>query len=297
MSLLDDGANGGGQGSGGGTPPAGGDGGGGAGTPGGANPPASGAPGGAQATWRDSLPDDIKADPSLQAFTDVAGLAKSYLHTKAHVGKKGVIVPTDKSSDEEWAQFYDQIGRPAEDKYAVTPPKDVPVNDELVKKFQKTARDAGLLPKQAQKLLEWFAGEEQGMAASKTLASQAKSKEQIEALKKEWGDAFDQEKGRANAILNEVGGDELKAFVKENGLQGSVPLVKFLNKVAKMLPAEHQLRGDGGGGQKQTPAEIQAEIDKVMGNTSHPYFNRNHAEHKGAVTMVEGLYKKLHGNS
>jgi hypothetical protein len=135
----------------------------------------------------------------------------------------------------------------------VTAPKDVAVNDELVKKFQKTARDAGLLPKQAQKLLEWFAGEEQGMAASKTLASQAKSKEQIEALKKEWGDAFDQEKGRANAVLTEVGGDELKAFIKENSLQGSVPLVKFLNKVAKMLPAEHQLRGDGGGGRQADP--------------------------------------------
>jgi hypothetical protein len=87
---------------------------GGGGTDGGGSSGGSGNAGaqGGQTSWRDSLPQELREDPSLKAFNDPSGLAKSYIETKKMVGKKGVIVPTDKDGDDAWGSFFKQIGLP-----------------------------------------------------------------------------------------------------------------------------------------------------------------------------------------
>ena len=46
------------------------------------------------AEWIQGLSDEaVKADPSIQSFQNIDDLAKSYISTKALVGKKGVILP------------------------------------------------------------------------------------------------------------------------------------------------------------------------------------------------------------
>ena len=61
-------------------------------------------------TWRDSLPDDLKNNATLANFDNVENLAKSYVHAQSVIGKKGVIKPGEKASDEEWGNFYKELG-------------------------------------------------------------------------------------------------------------------------------------------------------------------------------------------
>ena len=47
----------------------------------------------AASTWRDTLPDDLKADPSLATVPDVQTLAKNYLETKKAFGSEKMLRP------------------------------------------------------------------------------------------------------------------------------------------------------------------------------------------------------------
>src|ERR1043166_4213884 len=62
---------------------------------------AGGSGGGGQVSWRDSLPDDIKGNATLANVQSVQDLAKGYIHAQGLIGKKGIIPPGDKASDEE----------------------------------------------------------------------------------------------------------------------------------------------------------------------------------------------------
>src|SRR5688572_7477369 len=79
-------------------------------------PPASGAP---PADWRASLPEDIRADPSLATIPDVPTLAKNYVSTKALTGRKAYDLPNPEWKPEQWAAWNKSIGVPeSPDKYS-----------------------------------------------------------------------------------------------------------------------------------------------------------------------------------
>lgn len=289
MSLLGDQ---GGTGQGGGT---GSGGGGNAGAGGGAGNAGanSGGGGGQSASWRDSLPEDIRANPALAQIHDIPSLAKSFVHAQSVIGKKGVFPPGEKATDEEWTQFFKSIGQPELEKFEIALPKDKQTNPELVTKFKALAHKNGLLPKQAQALMDWYVNEETGAADARTKASKLENDAQLETLKKDWGEGYDKQVALARLAVNELGGEVFQQYLTKSGLADNAQLARFMAKVGKLL-GEDKIRGDGGGKLGQTREEIQGEINKVMGDPKHPYFDASHAGHKQALSHMEGLYRKLH---
>ena len=91
-----------------GTAPQGGDGTPGAGTP----APGTTLGGGGEPSFRDSLPEDLRDHASLKDFNDVGSLAKSFVHAQSMIGSDKINLPTDKSTPEQWSQFYKELGRP-----------------------------------------------------------------------------------------------------------------------------------------------------------------------------------------
>lgn len=250
---------------------------------------------GAAASWRDSLPDDLKADPSLQPFSDVATLAKSYVSTKAMVGKKGVIVPGEKATDEEWTRFYREAGQPELDKFDVKIPDGKKTDPALVSKFKEIAHKTGLLPRQAQGMLEWYTGLEEEAGKTRDATKKVEMKEQWEGLRKEWGQGYDRQMEIGEFGVRELGEDVANWLLK-TGLSKDANMVKILNRFGKAVGAEDKIRGDGGGGRisgGQTPAEIQKQIDNIRGNLKHPLFDRTHPGHKAAHAEMAGLYQML----
>lgn len=93
----------------------------------------------------DGLEDDVRNDPSLKVFLqenklNVANLAKSYVHAQRKVGEKGVRIPDNNATDEEWKDFYNKV-RPSElDKYEIknTLGKDAALDEELFQSLKRT---------------------------------------------------------------------------------------------------------------------------------------------------------------
>ncbi len=248
-------------------------------------------------SWRDSLPDDLKSNATLGNFKEVSDLAKAHVHAQSLIGKKGVFVPGENASPEEVSNFYKSIGMPDADKYAINAPKDREISPEFMTKFKEAAMKAHVLPKQAQELMDWYISHEESIVTSRENEYASESKAGIEGLKKEWGAGYDKELSFAKLAVAQVGGDEFKSYLQETGLGNSPQVIKLMAKVGKML-GEDKLSGQDNGSFGQTPAEIQAEINKIMSADvmTHPYFNSNKQGHKEARAQMDALRQKLHGN-
>lgn len=274
--------------------------------------PASGNPGGTPAStgtqtsaapvsdapksWRDSLPEDIRENPTLKNFSDVANLAKSYIHAQSAIGKKGVIVPGEKASDEDWQNFYKSVGVPELDKYEVKLPQDRNANPETIAKFKEAAHKAGLLPKQAQEMLGWYSEYEANAVKAHQEATQANLTKELDGLKKEWGEGYDKQIALARMAVREVGGNDFVEYMNKSGMGNDPQLIRFMAKMGKAL-GEDKLRGDTSGRMGgMTPEEINDEINRITLDPGSPYHDSGHMMHKTTVDKVAALYKKLYGD-
>lgn len=254
----------------------------------GSQPPAPNTPS-AGSSWRDSLPDDLKTSPALSSFQDVSALAKSYVHAQSLVGKKGVFVPGEKASEEEWSNFYDQLGRPALDKYEVKPPEGVTVNEPTVKWFKENAHKIGILPKQAQKLLEGYIQHEQSLVSERKQVQDNEQKTQLENLKKEWGNGFDKQLGFARMIVKESG-PEFAKYLDESGLGNDPAVIKALSKLGAKYLSEDTLKGEASGKMGSTPAELDREIEALRANPA--FGDSSHGQNKWVMSQFEDLMRQ-----
>lgn len=261
---------------------------------GGSGAGAGGAGSGAAASWRDSLPEDIRGNATLTKFSDVNNLAKSYIEMQGLVGKKGVFPPDEKATPEQLKDFYRSIGQPDLEKFEIKAPEGKKFNEKILADFKKVAHDSGLLPRQAQPLMDWWLTHEEGVKASTTRATADKVIADQAALKKEWGDGFDKQIALAKLAAKDVGGEEIQKYLETSRLGDDVQVIKLLAKVGALLK-EDKLRGDGGGKFGQTPDEIDAEIAKVTGDKKHAYYDKTHPAHGAALKQMENLYKKRYG--
>lgn len=258
------------------------------------NSGAGGTGSGAAASWRDSLPEEIRGNATLSKFSDVNNLAKSYIEMQSLVGKKGVFPPDEKATPEQLRDFYKSIGQPDLEKFEIKAPEGKKFNEKIIGDFKKIAHESGLLPRQAQPLIDWWIQHEAGTQKANSESAAAKTKEEHAALAKEWGDGFDKQIALARLARKDVVGEELGKILDNPKYADDVHVVKLLAKVGALL-GEDKLRGDGGGKFGQTPQEIDNEISKVMGDKKHPYFDKSHPAHAAALQQMESLYKKRYG--
>lgn len=245
--------------------------------------------------WRSTLPEDLKSDPSLSAFTDVVSLAKSYVSTKSLVGKKGVIKPEDNASPEEWDGFYKALGRPELAKYEVSPPKDAKINEKIFGQAKETFYKLGLLPKQAQEVVNWWTKVETDALKEQEQMVEQETKKELDALKQEWGHGYDRQIALAKMAIKDVGGQELHNYLEETGLGNDPVVIKFLAKVGKVM-GEDKLRGAAAGNMGKTPAEIDREVSEIMADLDYQSSQKNPLRHKSLVDKVSALNQMRYGS-
>ncbi|MGB8275366.1 MAG: hypothetical protein WCF16_08890 [Alphaproteobacteria bacterium] len=250
----------------------------------------------APASWRDGLPDDIRAHPALANHKDVAALAKEHVNVQTLIGKKGVIPPGEKDPPEAWDKFYAALGRPEKPEgYGFKAPEGAPegfYNTDMSKAYSEAAHKAGLSAKQAAALHDWFVG----ASAESLKTQQAKSKADDDALdetlRKEFGTAYGKKiaagKAAAAKFLDVEGLDKLEAAF------GGAGMIRFLSKIGEAMGEDALVQGATPKG-TMTPEEAKAEIAKLRGEAvkdpKHALNDRMNPEHGHTVARLEQLYK------
>jgi hypothetical protein len=261
-----------------------------------------------QDDWKSSLPEDLRMDPSIANQPSVESMGRSYVSAQRMVGLDKIAVPTEHSTDEEWSQVYDKLGRPESpagyDLEMNNIPEGLEANPQLVDWFAGTAHDIGLTPRQAQALADRYnvmAGEVEQSPDELAIAAEAKEQEGVRSLQREYGKAFDAKIGTAKAVLNQYGGEELLEMRLEDGtaLASNPSLVRTLVNIGDFMQGklgEDTLRGAKTGGNAMTPADAQRELNTVQVQGG-PYWDNMHPGHAAAVAESLRLNEFIHGTA
>lgn len=233
----------------------------------------------------ESLPEDLRAEPSLATFKDVGGLAKSYIEAQKLIGTKRIALPGEKATDAEWDAFYNSIGRPESvDKYEVVQLKDkdgkvlMDPDKNQLGELNKLFHKIGLTGRQAKAIQEYslkylYDGQQKSESEKQNQATSA-----IQKLREEFGDKFDLNIESARALMKKFGDEETAKFMDESGLGNNVPLVKLMTKIAASVMEDTSRRGGGDlplGDKARAMSEIQnlttdVEFQRQLGDAAHP---------------------------
>jgi len=236
---------------------------------------------------------DLVSDPSLKAINNVGDLVKSYVNAQKLIGKDKVILPTEKSSEVEWNQFWTKMGKPekAED-YKFELGEKPSFDENFMGKFAELANKHNILPGQAQALIKELNEYELSQDQNFQTDIQQRVDEAKTQLKGEWGDAYSSNVNRAAEVVKEFGGEEMLNHFKQTGYGSDPKFLQFLVKIAGTTMGEDNINPSEGNQTGMTLDEVERRINEAYGDAS--YTDSSHPDHKRKVAEVQKLFQTMH---
>lgn len=243
--------------------------------------------------WKEGISEDMRNHPALGHVADIPTLVKNYISAQTMVGADKVQVPGKHATPEDWTTFYHKTGLPQSlETYEVKLPEGAEFNDGFVSQLKEQAFLAGVKPDQLNPILAWYDKANKEAVTLMETESQQKRDEEVKALKFEWGQAFDQKLQQAKAAAKATGIPDLFSWLDDSGLGDDPRMIKMLSAFGEMLGEDKIVGGDGS--QAQTPGSMQKDLDTILSDKTHPYWNRDHMGHTTAKKEVEAMFAKLH---
>ena len=247
-----------------------------------------------------TLPEDVRSDPSISKFKDVGSLAKSYVNAEKLIGMKRVAAPQDNWTEAQWNEFYNAVGRPETiDKYEI--PADIKLeeglkfDDDMMKGVRTELHKAGLTGKQFKSTMALFMNYMNNQVKTAKTSNESSAATAINALKGEWGDKYEMNVDLARSVLKKFdGGEEMQKYV-EGSMGNNLPLIKFLAKVGAQFM---ESQGKGGKGdlpiRDETRAKSEIENLKTDKDFQEALGSARHPGHKAAVDRWLSLHATAH---
>lgn len=261
--------------------------------------PSEVASGGSGNEFLSMIPEEIRGHPSISPIKDVENLARSYVNAQRLIGADKIPMPAN-PTEEDLDRIYDRLGRPSTpEDYGIAADGSV-VTEEVAKEYSDIAHKLRLTPDQAQGILEYYRGTvEQSGAATLEMAEVARE-ETVSSLKQEWGRAFEQKVDAAARVAQEFGNPEMFDITLQDGskLGDNPDFIKAFAKIAEFRQSvtSEDTVADMSQSNVMTPADAKAEIDAIMNDKGHPYWDRkNLVGRQQAVERVQELWGMVHG--
>lgn len=256
--------------------------------------PDGAAPAPAAKAFYEEFDGDLRSNPSITKFKSPADLAKSYVELQKALGKEKVVIPTEKSTQEEWDAFFKKIGKPEkDDEYDASEddlPEQVRSRAEALAEFRKQAHAAGVTKKQFDVMFKSYkkaVNDRVNQTAEEIKGLRGKSETE---LRSEWGAAYEGKIAAAQNVIN--------AFFKDKGIRPEFSIlandkgfIKAMSEIAEKV-GEDVIAGKPR--TTKTPAEAAKEYNEILrSDKKHPYFNELDPEHDQMVDYVLGLQELM----
>jgi len=241
----------------------------------------------APAGFLDSLPEDLRMEPSLRNFTDPAALAKSYVHAQRMIGADKIPLPGKSATDEDWANVWARLGRPQSPSEYEIKFENQALADSELEGFRKSAFEAGLNNRQVERMAKFLEDAVTGANASRSEMAERAVYEAEQELRQEFGQAFDQRMTMALRAADQLLGDASlldEVQLADGRMLGDHPqIVRMFAKLAEQI-GEDQLLGETSE-LIMTPQEAGQRIAEMTRRDS-PYWDKLHPEHDTYVDEV-----------
>jgi hypothetical protein len=246
-------------------------------------------------TWKEAISEEFRNDPNIEKFTEIDALAKSYINATQMIGKDKVAVPNKNSTEDQWNEVYDKLGRPeSADKYSLNAKSEVvPIDDNAIKQFAENAHQLGLNNKQAQGILEFYKNNMEGMAQQAKVDTETAQAQSTQQLRQEWGREFDTNIKKAGALAKANMNPEILDMQLKDGMRlGDHPeIIKGFAKIAGMMSEDKIVSTESENVSSNT--DVETEISDIMNNKDGPYWNKSHPDHDKMVQQVYTLREML----
>lgn len=254
--------------------------------------------------WRTSLPDDIRESASLEKFETIEGLAKSYINAEKMIGADKIVIPKE-GDDDGWNEVWSKLGRPDEASgYEFKEPESVPeglkYSEEVDGRLASILHKNGVPKSMAGTLREDLISlvSEGGLISiEQTKAAEAEHEKVLEkgreALKRDWGDAYDQRRKIAYKAAESNLSEETIASMNEAGLFDNPSIVKDMYEMGLKVQGEKQLLGDID--LEQSPGDLDQMIAKFNSDNIGALMDKSHPKHDWAVQEQTKLFGKRYG--
>lgn len=243
-----------------------------------------------QEGWLAGVDAEYANADSMKIVPDLPTLVKNYVNAQKMIGADKVVLPSKHATPDEWRQFFNKAGLPVEkEAYEVKASDEAYVNDEFITNFKDKAFELGIMPHQAQEMLNWYDSQLKTTSESIDAETLANYDKNVEALKTEYGQAYDAKVKLASAVFKEVADDDMKAYVEESGLQNDATFIKLLVRLGEKFQKEDAFDIHTNPLGHMTPDQAQNEINKIYSDPNHPYNNHMHPNHANAVAEMEKL--------
>ena len=246
-------------------------------------------------TWKEAISEEFRNDPNIEKFTEIDALAKSYINATQMIGKDKVAVPNKNSTDDQWNEVYDKLGRPeSAEKYSLNAKSEVvPIDDNAIKQFAENAHQLGLNNKQAQGILEFYKNNMEGMAHQAKVDTETAQAQSTQELRQEWGREFDTNIKKAGALAKANMNPEILDMQLKDGMRlGDHPeIIKGFAKIAGMMSEDKIVSTESENVSSNT--DVETEISDIMNNKDGPYWNKSHPDHDKMVQQVYTLREML----
>lgn len=244
--------------------------------------------------WKLGLSKELQEDSALKVIHDIPALVKSYIHAQRAIGADKLVLPSKHATAEEWRAVYEKLGLPKDVKeYKIEAPKDVGFDDTFVSTLATKAYELGVLPTQAQALVNWMGEQNKNAVVDLKKSLTTQTEESVGKLKTEWGAAFDEKVSDAQKAVSHFADADAIKYLNESGLTNDPTLVKLFAKVAGVLKEDGIIRENAQGSSVLTPAEAKTQMGIIMANMDHPFYQKEHPNHKAAVDEVTNLRKMM----
>ena len=243
--------------------------------------------------FKSLIPEAYKDEKSLHNFSNMDDFVKSYLHSQKLVGADKIAIPNKYSTDEDWKKVYKQLGTPETGEgYKYKLPEDHQIEDETLKNFSNEAAKLGLLPKQANGVMNYYNEIiKQGLSDQAAQQKTAQDEAVVE-LRKEFGASYQKEIQSAKNLVHATLGKEFidNALLQDGSRLGDNPtVIKAFVNLANKLSEDTIIKGDG------VPYLTVPEINKLIASLLQPgsaYWDKRNPAHTEAVEEVAALIRK-----
>jgi hypothetical protein len=246
-------------------------------------------------TWKEAISQEYRSNPNIEKFTELDALAKSYINAVSMIGTDKIPLPGKSATDEQWNEVYNKLGRPeSADKYKLEFKTDVaPVDENVIKGFAQNAHKLGLNNKQAQGILEFYKSTLEGSAKEMSVNMETAQADATNALRSEWGRAYDDNLRKAADVAQTYLEPELlDTQLRDGSRLGDNPkIIKAFANIANLL-SEDKIIGAESDNVLQG-RDIEKEIDELTTDKQGAYWNKNHPSHNKVVNQVLSLRELL----
>ena len=244
-----------------------------------------------EVNWKDSLPEDLKNEKALESIQDIPGLAKSFIHAQKMVGTDKISIPNKHATDDDWNDVYSKLGRPSKpEDYQIQINSNSSVDTDALNGFKEAAHKYGLLPKQAEGIINFYDDMTQNYMRDLDAKAEQGRMHAEKSLKEEWGPAYDSKVKSVGGVVTKYLNDDFAHMTLSDGTKvGDHPdFIRAFANIASDLGEDKLVTSTGP--QYMTHKEIDKQLRELQAEGS-AYWKKNHPNHDAAVQEVQDLMK------